>query len=364
MANYSYRNPYASSNAWADPLARAGDTMSQIAMAMVAKQKSPEEKALMNAHEQYYRAGADKQVEEANKLRRLGNLASNFDMLPPDSQRALIAGAAIGDHNVENVGKYMLSDQTYRAGEGVLSGGSAQTLNALMAARGGKLYDFNQTNTGNQQTGISTPNELGIAKALAERAQAGAYGAQAKNSLASAALHNAQVGQYAPVEMDVNGQKMRVPLNLAVPAQSKVEVAGMKADGKPPIRVNEKDIGVIQTALRNLTAKTPLNEDDYAMLEGIASELYQQSRNPLMAAQEAVKRYSINKGQESAGGIRGMFGGTKDVYSLSPVAAAVSNPAVQSPQSDVLRQAQEAIAKGANPVAVKARLKQMGYNMP
>jgi hypothetical protein len=225
MAGLRLNNPYYANDPWASALGRTGDALSSIAMATVQKMKSPEEKALMASQMNHFNANAAYNNARAYDLDEQISIRRDA-LTDPRTGNLIRDGIAIGEQNYERLRKGGAFADTIA---GVVA--PAQ-LNAATAASEGKMFDFKDVGVGNQQTGTFQMNDLGNAKVGSEKALANERNAGAGRNSAQAGLYKSQQGQYATVPMDVGGVQANVPLNIAVPAQTRETVATTNAQGK------------------------------------------------------------------------------------------------------------------------------------
>jgi hypothetical protein len=302
------------------------------------------------------------------------------------SRAALLAAAPSGGAGVsmENLAQGIERLGKTQAYDGVLSG--AVDPSRYMIASEKPLYHFGETYAGNVVTGEQKQNALGQAKVGTERAHQGAYGAAANASNANARQSNrTNLLVDIPNPLDPN-TKIRVPASelyrqTEANKRNTDSITGRKdvaelrnADGTPQkiIKASQADRNAIGNALTTLLTTEdgfPIDPNDPAMAALMEKALssYSTPGNPGYLNDRAAARLAVD-GLSATGTAEGNwnpFKSNKTKLSIVPQSqrvetqGAAAAPAAANP---VVDQARAAVAAGADPAKVRARLQQNGIN--
>jgi hypothetical protein len=328
-----------------------------------------------------------KQMTMAPTVARVQRPASLDDAkLQMLSRAALLAAAPSGGAGVsmENLAQGIERLGKTQAYDGVLSG--AVDPSRYMIASEKPLYHFGETYAGNVVTGEQKQNALGQAKVGTERAHQGAYGAQANASNARARESDrGTLLVEIPNPLDPT-TKIKVPASTlytqteankrnADSITGRKDVAELRnADGSQQkiIKASQADRNAIGNALTTLLAPDgdfPIDASDPAMAALMEKALasYSTPGNPGYLNDRAAARMAVES-LSATGTTDGNWSPSKNRTKLSivPQSQRVENQSSSSPapasSNPVVDQARAAVAAGADPAKVRARLQQNGIN--
>lgn len=311
------------------------------------------------------------------------------DNMTPEVQtlmrRALIAGPAIraGGGNAAQIVDALNKIGHQQSYDDVLSGKGDP--GRYYVANGGAPYKFDDSYVGNMVNGTQALNALGNAKVATEGTKQLQDRAQASNAYASAGAHNRQnVLVKIPNPLDPTTTIM-VPASDVYRAteadkRNKDTIAGRKdvaefrnADGTPMkiIKATNDDRNALGQALSAwIVTDTgyPIAEDDPALPQLMEEALssYTNPGNPGYLNPQAATRLAIDKFGAKGTQDWNLIGANKTKLSIVPQSQRVENqgatPAAPDAANPVVDQARAAVAAGADPAKVRARLQQNGIN--